>query len=120
MTTLTGRAFIKVEGEQLSTMNGAKLTFGNIESTPVVTDQGVAGFTEKPTVPQIEATIPHSKAVSLTTLAAIKDQSITFETDSGKTYILSNARTQNNLELTANENGDLPITFVGMKCEEVN
>ncbi|NKB37857.1 MAG: hypothetical protein GKR93_11925 [Gammaproteobacteria bacterium] len=118
MGAITGRAFIKLEGKILPTANGAKLNYGNNERAPVVGDQGVRGFSEKPTAPMIEATIQHAKDVSLDALSKVTDTNITFEADSGATFILSNAWLSNALELTANENGDLPVTFHGLSCEE--
>ena len=116
---VTGRAFIKHEGKILPTANGAKLNYGNDERTPVIGDQGVRGYAVKPVAPQIEATIQHASDISLETLAQIKDTHITFECDSGKTFVLRNAWLASALELTANENGDLPVTFNGLSCQEV-
>ena len=116
---VTGRAFIKLEGKILPTANGAKLNYGNAERAPVIGDQGVRGYAVKPVAPQIEATIQHANDISLDTLAKTQDTNITFECDSGKTFVLRNAWLANALELTANESGDLPVTFNGLSCQEV-
>mgnify|MGYP002622692294 CR=1 FL=1 len=116
---VTGRAFIKHNGQLFRSQNGAKLMYGNNERTTVIGDNGVHGFTEKPGEPKIECTVSHTAETSLEELAAITDASITFETDTGKVYIVRNAWLANSLELTANENGELPLEFAGMSCEEV-
>ena len=116
---VTGRAFIKLEGKILPTANGAKLNYGNDERAPVIGDQGVRGYAVKPVAPQIEATIQHAGDISLKTLAQTKDTNITFECDSGKTFVLRNAWLASALELTANENGELPVVFNGLSCQEV-
>ena len=116
---ITGRAFIKSNGTLLRSMAGAKLRLGNIERSTVKADTGVVGYTEAPGEPGVDCTLSHAADTSMEALAAIKDASITFETDTGKTYILRNAWLANGLELTANENGDLPLVFNGLTCEEL-
>lgn len=115
---VTGKALIKNNGALLRSQNGAKLMFGNDERTTVKGDNGVHGFTSQTGEPKIECTVSHASDISLQELANITDASITFETDTGKTYILRNAWLANSLELTANENGELPLVFSGMSCEE--
>lgn len=116
---LTGKAFIKNNGQLLRSKNGAKLFFGNAQRTTVIGDNGVHGYTEMPTEPKVECVISHGADINMEELKNIKDASITFETDSGKTFILRNAWLQNPLELTANENAELPCVFAGMSCEEL-
>ena len=117
---ITGKVFIKNNGVMLRSQNGAKLKLGNDERTTVKGDNGVHGYTSQTGEPGIECTISHAADVSLEELAAITDASITFETDTGKTYILRGAWLANSLELTANDSGELPLVFGGMSCEEVS
>ena len=116
---LTGRAYIKLNGILQRSQNGAKLMFGNDEKTTVIGDNGVQGYTSKPGEPKVEATFSHGADTSLTELANFSG-SVTFETDTGKTYILRDSWLANSLELTANENAELPCVFAGISCEEVD
>ena len=94
--------------------------FGNPERTTVMGDNGVLGYTEKEVEPGIECTIAHRQDVSLSELAKITGKSITFETDTGKTYILRSGWLKNSLELTASDNGEVSLQFSGMSCEEIS
>ena len=115
---LTGRIYVRVNGELLLSQEGAKL--GNItgvERTAVVGND-VHGYTEKAVVPFIEVPITHTVETKLMEMAKIDEASITFECDSGKVYVLRQAWLANALELEA---GGKPVSlrFEGKKVEEV-
>jgi len=116
MSHLTGRAFITAAGKRLASKPGAKLGFGNIERTAEVVDAGVAGYREKPTVPYVECTIPHDSSISLRELADMIDVTISFDTDSKKSFVVRNGWLAKSLEL---DGGDLALRFEGMSCEEI-
>ncbi len=117
MSQITGRAFIKHNGKLLRSKAGAKLNLGGVQRNTVKGDTGVHGFSEETAEPSIECTISHGADTSLSELADITDASITFETDTGKVYILRNAWVESPPELTAGE-GEVPLRFVGISCEE--
>lgn len=116
MGQLTGRAFVTVAGRRLASKEGAKLGFGNLERTAELGDQGVLGYKEKPTVPFVECTIAHSADTSLRELADMVDVTISFDTDTRKSYVLRNGWCAKALEL---DKGDLALRFEAMSCEEV-
>lgn len=116
MSHLTGRSFITVGGKRLASKPGAKLGFGNLERTAEVVDSGVAGYREKPTVPYVECTIPHDAGTSLREFADMVDTTVSFDTDSKRSFVLRNAWTAKSLEL---DGGDLALRFEGMSCEEI-
>ncbi len=70
---------------------GASLDLGGVKRDPVVDDQGVAGYTEQPVSPSIDATFIKKAGVSAATLAAIVQEDISFEGDDGAHYVLRDA-----------------------------
>ncbi len=112
---VTGRVYVSVNGKRLASKEGAKLNFGGVEREAVLGDTGVLGFVEKTAVPFIECTIAHKADTSLKELADIKDTSVTFETDTGKVYMLRNAWTAKTLEM---DKGEIALRFEGITAEE--
>ncbi len=117
MAQITGRAFIKHNGQLLRTKEGAKLNMGGVKRNTEKGDTGVHGYSEEVSEPFIECSIAHGADTNLTDLRDITDASITFETDSGKSFILRGAWLESPLELEA-KGGAVALRFVGISCEE--
>jgi hypothetical protein len=118
MAQVTGRVFIKINGEMQHSKPGAKLMFGGKTRTPVVGDDAVHGYAEKLTEPRIECTFSHTANTSVQALADISDATVTFETDTGKAFILRNAFVTDPPELTGGE-GELAVKFAAVSAEEM-
>lgn len=116
MTQLTGRAFITVAGKRLGSKEGAKMSYGNLERTGETGDTGVLGYREKTTIPYVECTIPHKADTSLKELSDITDATISFDTDSKRSYVFRDAWCAKALEV---DKGDIALRFEAMSCEEV-
>lgn len=112
----TGRAFVTVAGKRLASKEGAKLGFGNMERTADMGDAGVLGYKEKPSVPYVECTIAHNADTSLQELADIVDATVSFDTDTKRSYVLRNAWSAKVLEM---DKGEVAVRFEGLSCEEV-
>lgn len=91
MATVFGRAFITIAGKRYNTKEGATLKVGGISREPVVGDSGLAGSQEKIEAGQIDCTIIATNDVSVTDIQAIKDANISFDCDSGKSFVSSDA-----------------------------
>lgn len=116
MTQLTGRVAIMVRGERLSSKEGATLKYSDVEREGVVGDAGVLGFTEKSVIPEVECVISHSAATRLADFQSMTDETVSFDADTGTSYVLRNAWCVGALELSK---GEVKLRFQGMKCEEV-
>lgn len=116
MAVVTGRVFITVNGKRLSSKEGAKLMFGGVERETVLADTGVVGYSEKTVAPGVECTIAHTADFNMQEMQDMKDVSMSFDTDSGKTFVLSNAWCAKQLEL---EKGEVKLTFAALSCTEV-
>lgn len=118
MAQVLGRAFIYVSGKLLRTKEGAKLAnISGVERKPVVGNQ-VDGYTESAVPPTIECTISLTKDVSLTELAKAVNETVTFEGDNGKTFVLHEAFLENAMDLTSGS-GEVTLKYVGVRCEEM-
>lgn len=116
MGQLTGRAFITVGGKRLASKESAKLGFGNLERTGELGDSGVLGYKEKPSIPFVECTIAHAADTSLQEFADMTDVTLTFDTDTRRSFVLRNAWNAKALEM---DKGDVSLRFEAMSCEEV-
>ncbi|WP_297813742.1 phage tail tube protein [uncultured Methylophaga sp.] len=118
MSQITGRAFISINGSRLKSRPGATLNIGGFNRETQTGDDGVHGYKEAVMQPSVSCTISHDKDVSLKELADATDVSITFETDTGRTYIMSPSWLTAPPELNSQE-GTIPLTYEGMNAEEV-
>jgi hypothetical protein len=110
-----GRAAIKYNGKILLTDKGAKLNLGGVERKPIVGDR-VHGFAEETKEPSIECVISLTKDTDLEEIKNLTDCTVTFEADTGQTWILKNAWSNTPPEITAGEGGKVPVKFHGMSC----
>ena len=115
MPQVTGRVFITVGGKRINSKEGATLKFGGVEREAVIADNGVVGPMEKLTAPEIDCTIVHTKEVSLKEIQAIIDTTISFDTDTGRAFIMTHAFYASGLELSK---GEVKIKFIGNECKE--
>lgn len=111
---VTGRVFITVNGARLASKEGAKLDMGGVTRTGVAGDSGVHGYSEKTEIPFIECTISHKADTDMVALAAWANESATFQTDTGQTYLLRNAWLAKPPELSK---GEISLRLEGVSCE---
>lgn len=117
MTMLTGRAFIDVPGfGRLSTNPGASLNIGGVNRGEVVSDQQVEGYRETLVAPEISFTINHKQGFSLKQLGELKNVNVTFQTDSGTTWVLREAWVMDPPSMSG---GEVQVTMKGKSADEV-
>lgn len=91
MASVFGKAVISIAGKRYNTKEGASLDIGGISREPVMSDSGLAGSQEKYEAGKIECTIIATGDVSVTEIQAIKDASVSFDCDNGKSFISADA-----------------------------
>lgn len=116
MSKKTGRAFISAAGQRLASLPGAELDIGAYERKAVLGDAGVLGYTETPTVPSVDCTIQHDADTLLQEFGDMVDVNVSFDTDSGKSYVLRNAWRAGTVKMSK---GEVKLRFEAMSCEEV-
>lgn len=116
MAQVTGRVFITVAGKRIASKEGAKFMFGGVSRETVIADFGVVGFSEKVEAPGVECLVAHTADVSLSDYQKMTAVNISFDTDTGRSYVLSGAWCANALEL---EKGEVKLTFGALDAKEV-
>jgi len=114
---VAGVCYLKVDGTQYALRGSLTVSPDDIEREGVAGQDGVHGYKETPRVPSISADISDTDGLSLEALRAITDATVTAELATGKVYVLRNAWTKAGHELDTTE-GQVSVTFEGMKCEE--
>jgi hypothetical protein len=106
--------FIALNGQRIRSKEGASLDTGGLKRDAQTSDAGVDGFSESVTAPTVDCRINHTAATSLTELHAFKG-TLTFETDTGRAYTLTNAWSSTPPKL---EKGEVTLQFQATECIE--
>lgn len=85
------RAQIKVNGGLLETLPGPKLKLGGNKRSPVVGNRGLIGYSEATEPAELDCEIALTPGTSLAQLRDITDATLTYEADTGQTYVVRNA-----------------------------
>ena len=113
-----GRAQIKVNGTMLESMPGAVLDPGGVARTTVVAANSIAGFTEQLRQSKLEIEIAYKAKTSLKEIGGWDDVTVTFEADTGQTYVISHGWNTEPSAITDNE-GKAKIVIEGPPAEEM-
>lgn len=115
---IAGVAFVYVDGRQYPLRGNLNISIDTIEREGVAGQDGIHGFIERPRVPFIEGDFSDIGGLSLMTLQAMCDVTVTAELANGKQYILRNAWTSTAREFNAAD-GMASVRFEGMASEEL-
>lgn len=116
MAQLTGIGKIKIDGQLLQTMPGARISLGGFINK-AKTGHKVYGSCQEVVPSEVECTIAHSAALDDEALRNATNVTILFETDTGVTYQVSSAFVTSLPELTDGE-GEMTVTFQGPPAEK--
>lgn len=114
-----GKAYIKVDGELLETMPGAKIDIGGFQRPSVDGSHTILGYAETIKPSRLECEIAIGASTSLAKFRDITDATVTFECDTGQVYIMRNAWVSETLTATEGEGGKVPLVFMGPPAEEM-
>ena len=114
-----GRAYIKVNGNLIESLPGAKLNVGGVKRNPVVGNT-VHGYAEEVVPATVECEISVSGQTKIMDIAKYKQETLTFECDTGQTFVVKDAFLTEPPELTAQEGGKVPLKFAGNPADQVN
>lgn len=114
----TGKATIKVGGNTIESLPGAKMNLGGISREPVMGATKMLGFAEKAEAGFIEGEMVLAKGRSLKAFD-FSDATVTFLVDTGQVWSGANAFNASPLELTAEGGGKIPFKIICEKFEEV-
>lgn len=112
-------AYIKVNGGLLRTLPGAKITLGGVKREPVVGASSVHGFAETIEPAMMECEISLTQGFSLEEIRNITNATVTYEADTGQTWVIHGAFCTETLQVNAGEGGKVPVKFAGQPAEEM-
>lgn len=112
-------AYIKVNGELLRTLPGAKLDLGGKVRASVVGASAVHGYSETIKPAMLECEISLTEGYSLEQLRNITDATVTYEADTGQSYVVREAFTTETLNVSAGEGGKVALKMEGQPAEEM-
>ncbi|MDA8483591.1 phage tail tube protein [Pseudomonas resinovorans] len=115
MPQFAGRAKIRVDGKEYRTLDGATINTGGV-TREAKKGYEVYGFTETVAEPTVECKIPLGVDDSLLEINRIKDATVEFVTDIGKTFMIVGAWCSAPCSLSG---GDVDVKFAGLECKEV-
>lgn len=119
MSKYLGRAFVRANGLTIASLPGsAKLNPGGVERSPVVGDFGMLGYTEKPIHAEVECDIAVGADTDLAALQNMVDGTVTFEGDTGQTWIVRKACLAAPINVQSGD-GKASIKFIGAAAETV-
>lgn len=111
-----GQARVRINGQEYVTEPKASLELGGIARDSVEADNRAGLFTEKSVPSKLEASIIITPGLSLAVLNSIDDTTVTFEGDTGQTYVIGHAY---NSEPVAINDGKAKVVLMGPPAEEV-
>lgn len=114
-----GKAYIKHDGKLLETNAGASIDIGGSVRATITGNNSVLGYSEQPKAAVLNCVISIGTQTSLAALRAIKDATITFECDTGQTYVMRSAWLVNPPVATDGAGGEVPLQFEGPAAEEM-
>jgi hypothetical protein len=112
-------AYIKVDGALLATLPGPKLDLGGRARTSVVGDNALLGYTEQLKPAMLECEISLGQGMSLAQLQKISGATVTYEADTGQTWVIRDAFVTETLNVTGGDNGKVALKFEGGPAEEM-
>lgn len=114
-----GSATIKTNGRVLRSLAGAKIDLGGPVRETVVGSNRVHGYSQKIKQARIECEISLQAGDSLEEIRRLTGAVVTFECDTGQTYIVRDAAVIDTLTLTeGSEGGKIPVVIEGQPAEE--
>jgi hypothetical protein len=91
MTQITGKATVRVDGEELLSEVGATLNVGGVEREAQMGPRGVNGYKENPVAPSVTVVVHHTADTDLVRLGRIVDATVLVETDTGQSWLMRKA-----------------------------
>ncbi len=117
MALVTGSITVLINGKSILMKEGeGELETGGFEREAVMADRTVIGPKEKPVAATCKGTAIHTSDTDILLINEMRDGTIVFKTDTGKTYVISHAFTTKPCSIKAG--GDMSVEFAGPAAVE--
>jgi Phage tail tube protein len=115
---IAGVAFLKVNGNQYPLRGNLTVSPSPFERAMIAGQDYVHGYSELPRVPYIEGDFSTLQGLSIETIAAMVNVTVTAELANETTFVLREACCRAALEINARE-GQYRVRFEGVQCDEI-
>ncbi|EGJ49051.1 phage tail tube protein [Desulfocurvibacter africanus] len=116
MSQVTGRAWIRVDGQELRTLPGATLDPGGVTRKAVTGGGKVHGFQEEDRAPELDCKIARTKDLDIKWLGGLTNATVMFEEDIGEKHLLREAFT---METKLSQDGSVDLKMSAISCDKV-
>ena len=114
-----GIASFYVDGSYYEVGATIEVKLGGEVRTPVISSNGVAGFTSKIMAPEITMEALDGPAVSISALKAVNGQTVQVTLNNGKQYMLYSAFQIDDPNINIAEGKAAGVKFSGASCTEI-
>lgn len=119
-TRVGGIIQFKVNGQQLNAKGQFTYGYGKEERKAIEGSDRIHGFTSKIQTPYIEGEITDTGDLSIETIAAFVDETITLELANGKIFALYGAWSTNKDGISGQtDESNIAVRFEGLRAKEV-
>jgi hypothetical protein len=113
------QAFIKWNGRLLATKPSPTIDLGGVTRAPVMGNNRINGYSETPAPSTLECEISLSQGVSLKEIQDMVDATVTYEADTGQTYIMRGAFVTETVKVTGGADGGVTVRIAAEPAEEM-
>lgn len=114
---IAGTLYVKIDGTQYPVKGKFKYSPLTSVKTGVAGADGPHGFNVKPKMPSVKGTLTDLGRLSVSQLQSLQSSTLTLELVNGKTFILSQAFLEGDIEVDTDE-GEYEVEFKGMSAIE--
>lgn len=118
MAKRAGKAYVRASGQLLESLPGASIDIGGTMREAVV-GHSYYGHTEQEKPSEVNCEISIPAGMSLAELHRALDSTVTFELDTGQTYIVREAVLSEPPGITDGNPGKAALKWIGPAAEEV-
>jgi Phage tail tube protein len=116
---IAGTAFLKVDGSIYPLRGNLTVSPSSVERAMLAGQDYIHGYSELPRVPAISGDVSTVPELSLDTVEAVVDATVTAELANGKVYVLREACCTSAIDLNARD-GMFRVAFQGVSCDEIS
>ena len=115
---IAGVAFLKVDGNMYPLRGNLTVSPSPMERAMIAGQDYVHGYSELPRVPYVEGDFSTLQGLSIETIAAMVNVTVTAELANNTNFVLREACCRAALEINARE-GQYRVRFEGTQCDEI-
>lgn len=116
---IAGTAWLKVDGAIYPLRGNLTVSPSSVERAGLAGQDYIHGYSELPRLPAVSGDVSLDPLLSMDTVEATVDATVTCELANGKTYVLREAWCTSALDLNTRE-GTVRVSWQGVSCDEIS